>query len=48
MDICYIKAIFQLYLAGVGHFLMVSNGQLVHKCNISVVHDRSGSSCYGK
>ena len=31
MDICYIKAIFQLYLAGVGHFLMVSNGELVHK-----------------
>ena len=35
----------QLYMAGLGHFVMVSNAQLLHKCSISVVHDRSGSSC---
>ena len=34
---------FQLYMTGLGHLVMVSNGQLLHKCRISVVHDKSGS-----
>ena len=53
MDNCYINAASQLYLAGLGHLVMVSNGQLLHDCMlhdciISVVHGWSGSSCNGK
>ena len=42
------NAAFQLYIAGLGHFVMVSKGQLLHECIISVVHDMSESSCNGK
>ena len=38
----------QLYMSGLGHFVMVSNGQLLHECSISVVHVWSGSFCNGK
>ena len=47
MDKCYINAASQLYMAGLGHLVMVSNGQMLHKCSISAVHDRSWSSCNG-
>ena len=47
-DNCYMNAAFQLYIAGLGHFVMVNKGQLLHECIISVVHDRSESSCNGK
>ena len=30
-----------LYMAGLGHFVMVSKGQRLHDCIILVVHDRS-------
>ena len=42
------KVVSQLYVAGLGHLVMVSNGRLLHECSISVVHDRSESSCNGK
>ena len=38
----------QLYMTGLGHIVIVSNGQLLHECSISVVHGWSGSSCIGK
>ena len=38
----------QLYVTGLGHFVIVNNGQLLHECSILVVHGWSGSSCYGK
>ena len=38
----------QLYMAGQGHLVMVSNGQLLHERIISVVHGWSGSSCNAK
>ena len=38
----------QLYVTGLGHLVMVSKGQLLHECSISVVHGWSGSSCNGK
>ena len=48
MDNCFINAASQLYMAGLGHLIMVGNGQLFHKCSISVVHGWSGSSCNGR
>ena len=38
----------QVNMAGLGHLVMVSNGQLLHERSISVVHGWSGSSCNGK
>ena len=38
------NAVSQLYMSGLGHFVMVSNGQLLHEYSISVVHNRSGST----
>ena len=35
-------------IAGLGHLVMVSKGQLLHECSISVVRDWSGSPCNGK
>ena len=48
MDNCYINAAIQLYMAGLGHLVMVSNRKLFHKCSISAVHGCSGLSCNGK
>ena len=42
------KAVSQLYIAGLGHLVMLSNGQLVYECSISVVNEMSGSSCNDK
>ena len=39
---------YQLYMAGLGHLVMVGNGQLLHERIISVVHVWSGSFCNGK
>ena len=38
----------QLYMAGLGHLVMVSYGQLFHECSISIVDGWSVSSCNGK
>ena len=38
----------QLYMAGLGHLVMVSKGQLLHECSILVVNGWPGSSCNGK
>ena len=38
----------QLYMTGLSHLVMVSNGQLLHERSISVVHGWSVSSCNGK
>ena len=38
----------QLYMTGLGHLVMVSNGQLLHERSISVVHGWSEASCNGK
>ena len=38
----------QLYMAGQGHLVMLSNRQLLHERSISVVHGWSRSSCNGK
>ena len=32
-------------IAGLGSLVMVSKGQLLHKCSTSVVHAWSGLSC---
>ena len=32
----------QLYMAGLGHLVMVSNGHMLHECSILVVHGSSG------
>ena len=42
------KAVSQLYMAGLDHLVTVSNGQLLHLISIFVVHSWSGSSCNGK
>ena len=42
------KAVSQLYIAGLGYLVMVSNGQLLQEHSISVVHGWSWSSCNGK
>ena len=42
------KAVSQLYMAGLDHLVTVSNGQLLHLISISVVHSWSGSSYNGK
>ena len=39
------KAVSQLYIAGLGHFVMVSNVKLIQKCIISALHGWSMSSC---
>ena len=38
----------QLYMTGLSHLVMESNGQLLHERSISIVHDWSGSFCNGK
>ena len=38
----------RLYMAGLGHLVIVSNWQLLHERSISVVHGWSESSCNGK
>ena len=45
MDNPYMSVASQLYMTGLGHFVMVRNGQLLHECSISVVHGWSGLSC---
>ena len=42
------NAISQSYMTGLGHLVMISNGQLLNKGGISVLHSWSGSSCNGK
>ena len=42
------NASYQLYMAGLGQLVMICNRQLLHKCSISAVHDRSWSSCNDK
>ena len=48
MDNYYISAASQLFMAGQGHLLIVTNKRLLHKCSISAVHDRSVSTCAGR
>ena len=38
----------QLYMTGLSHFVMVSNGQLLNEGCISVVDGWSGSPCFCK
>ena len=38
----------QLFMAGLGHLVMVSNGQLLTEGSFSVIHRWSGLSCNGK
>ena len=42
------NAVSQLYMAGLGRLVTISNGQLLHECSILVVHGWSESSCYSK
>ena len=48
MDIYYINAAYKLFMAGLGYLVIVSNGQLLHKCSISAVHGWSVSACSGR
>ena len=38
----------QFYMTGLGHLVILSNVQLLHKCSISTVYGWSGSFCNGK
>ena len=38
----------RVYMAGLGHLVIVSNGQLLHTCSISAVCGWYESSCNGK
>ena len=42
MDNCYIIAASQFYMTGLGHLVIVSNGQLLHECSNSTVYGWSG------
>ena len=45
MDNYNINAASQLCMASLGPLVIVSNGQLSHKCSISAAHGWSGSFC---